>query len=48
MQDVDSVDPVQLPDAVSKLKQRHVVHRHPEHLMSAQDLHLEWSGSPPM
>lgn len=48
MQDVDSVNLVDLPDAVSKLKQRDVVHRHPECLGSAQDLHLEQSRSPTM
>lgn len=41
MQDVDSVNLVELSDAVSELKQRDVVHCHPEGLMSAQDLHLE-------
>lgn len=45
MQDVDSVDLVELSDAVSELKQWDVVHRHPERLMSAQDLHLEQDRS---
>lgn len=41
MQDIDSVNPVELSDAVLELKHWNVVHRHPEHLLSAQDLHLE-------
>lgn len=41
MQDVDSVNLVELSDTVSKLKQWDVVHCHPECLMSAKDLHLE-------
>lgn len=41
MQDVDSVNLVELSHAVSELKQRDVVHRHPERFTSAQDLHLE-------
>lgn len=41
MQDIDSVNPVELSDAVLELKHWDVVHRHPEHLLSAQDLHLE-------
>lgn len=41
MKDVDSVDAVELSDAVLELKHWDVVHRHPEHLLSAQDLHLE-------
>lgn len=41
MQDIDSVNPVELSDAVLELKHRDVVHRHPEHLLGAQDLHLE-------
>lgn len=41
MQDIDSVNPVELSDAVLELKHWDVVHCHPEHLMSAQDLHLE-------
>lgn len=41
MQDVDSVDAVELSDAVSELEQRDVVHSHPERLLIAQDLHLE-------
>lgn len=45
MQDVDSVNPVELPDAVLELKQRDVVHCHPERIVSAQDLHLEQSGT---
>lgn len=45
MQDVDSVDLVELSDAVSELKQWDVVHCHPERLMSAQDLHLEQDRS---
>lgn len=40
MQDVDSVNLVELSDAVSELKQRDVVNCHPERLMRAQDLHL--------
>lgn len=43
MQDVDSVDLVELSDAVAELKQRDVVHCHPERFRSAQDLHLERS-----
>lgn len=43
MQDVDPVNLVELSDAVSELKQRDVVHCHPERLMSAHDLHLEQS-----
>ncbi len=43
MQDVDSVNPVELSDAVPELKQRDVVHCHPERLVTAQDLHLEQS-----
>lgn len=41
VQDVDSVDLVELSDSVSELKQRDVVHRHPEPLLGAQDLHLK-------
>lgn len=41
MQDIDSVDPIELSDAVLELKHWDVIHRHPEHLLSAQDLHLE-------
>lgn len=41
MQDVDSVNLVELSDTVPELKQRDVVHCHPECLLSAQDLHLE-------
>lgn len=41
MQDIDSVNPVELSDAVLELEHWDVVHRHPEHLLSAQDLHLE-------
>lgn len=41
MQDIDSVNPVELSDAVLELEHGDVVHRHPEHLLSAQDLHLE-------
>lgn len=41
VQDVDSVDAVELSDAVSELEQRDVVHSHPERLLIAQDLHLE-------
>lgn len=41
MQNVDSVNPVELSDAVLELKHRDVVHRHPKHLLSAQDLHLQ-------
>lgn len=56
MQDVDSINPVELSDAVTELKQRDVVHRHPERLRSAQDLHLkrapkskrEWSLQVPL
>ena len=44
VQDVDPVDLVQLSDAVLELKQRDVVHRDPERLVSAQDLHLEHRG----
>lgn len=40
MQDVDSVNLVELSDTMSELKQWDVVHCHPERLMSAQDLHL--------
>lgn len=40
VQDVDPGDLVQLSDAVTELKLRDVVHRHPEGLRSAQDLHL--------
>lgn len=47
MQDVDSVNPVELSDAVLELEQRDVVHRHPERLVSAQDLHLEQSATQP-
>lgn len=47
MQDVDSVNPVELSDAVLELKQRDVVHCHPERLVSAQDLHLEQSATQP-
>lgn len=43
MQDVDSVDLVELSDSVSELEQRDVVHRHPERLVGAQDLHLKWA-----
>ena len=43
MQDIDSVNPVEISDAVLELKQRDVVHRHPEGLVRAQDLHLEQS-----
>lgn len=46
MQDVDSGDLVELLDAVTELKQRDVVHRHPERILSAQDLHLEQSRTP--
>lgn len=51
MQDVDPVDAVELMDAVAELKQRDVVHRHPEGVGTAQDLHLKrapqckWEGS---
>lgn len=48
MQDVDSVDLVELPDAVAELKYRDVVHGHPERLVSAEDLHLEQSMTPTM
>lgn len=48
MQDVDSVNPVELSDAVLELKQRDVVHCHPERLVSAQDLHLEQSATQPI
>lgn len=41
MQDIDSVNPVELSDAVLELKHWDVIHRHPEHFLSAQDLHLE-------
>lgn len=41
MQDVDSVNLVELSDAVTELKQWNVVHRHPEGLRGAQDLHLK-------
>lgn len=41
MQNIDSVNPVELSDAVLELKHRDVIHRHPKHLLSAQDLHLE-------
>lgn len=41
VQDVDSVNLVELSDAVSELEHRDVVHRHPERLRTAQDLHLE-------
>lgn len=41
MQDVDSVDLVELSDAVTELKQGDVVHCHPERLRRAQDLHLK-------
>lgn len=44
MQDVDSVDLIKLSDAVSELKQRDVVHSHPERVMCAEDLHLK--GAP--
>lgn len=40
VQDVDSVDLVELSDAVPELKQRDVVHGDPERLVGAQDLHL--------
>lgn len=43
MQDVDSADLVELPDAVSELEYRDVVHGHPERLVGAQDLHLKWA-----
>lgn len=45
VQDVDSVNLVELSDAVPELKQRDVVHCHPERLVTAQDLHLEQSGN---
>lgn len=41
MQDVDSVNLVELSDSVSELKQWDVVNCHPERLLSTQDLHLE-------
>lgn len=41
VQDVDSVDLVELPDPVPELEQRDVVDRHPEGLGGAEDLHLE-------
>lgn len=41
MQDIDSVNLVELSDAVPELEHRNVVHRHSEPLMSAEDLHLE-------
>lgn len=41
MQDIDSVNPVKLSDAVLELKHWDVIHRHPEHLLSAHDLHLK-------
>lgn len=41
MEDIDSVNAVELPDAVSELEHGDVVHRHPKCLLSAQDLHLE-------
>lgn len=47
VQDVDSVDLVELSDAVSKLKQRYVVHCHPELFACAEDLHLKHSTAPP-
>lgn len=40
MQDVDSVNLVELSDAVPELKQWDIVHCHPECLLSAQDFHL--------
>lgn len=43
VQDIDSVNPVEISDAVLELKQRDIVHRHPEGLVRAQDLHLEQS-----
>lgn len=43
MQDVDSVNLVDFPDAVSELEEWDVVHSHPERLMGAQDLHLKMS-----
>lgn len=47
MQDIDSVNPVELSDAVLELKHWDVVHRHPEHLLSAQDLHLHAERNQP-
>lgn len=47
MQDVDSVDLVELSDAVTELKQGDVVHCHPERLRCAQDLHLQ-ENTPPV
>lgn len=53
VEDVDPVDLVELSDPVPELKERDVVHRHPEGLGRAEDLHLEGdrasaSGSPPV
>lgn len=45
MQDVDSVNLVELSDAVPELKQWDVVYCHPERLVRAQDLHLKQSGA---
>lgn len=44
VQDVDSVDLVELADAVAELEQWGVVDCHPERLVCAQDLHLENSS----
>lgn len=41
MQDVDSVDLVELADTVAEFKQRNVVDRHAERVLRAQDLHLK-------
>ncbi len=48
MQDVDSVDLVELSNAVPELKLRDVVHSDPEPFNSAEDLHLEQSRIPIM